>query len=135
MASQANRAINRCCALHAAIRSTNGTGRLFRSGSADKDLQPTRNEGMVPEAAGRLTQGAYPAVGKDVAMGELILLRHAETEWSRDGSHTGRTDLPLTAAGEAAAQALKPALARFRIVAAVTSPLRPAERTAELLGR
>jgi len=67
-------------------------------------------------------------------MGELILLRHGETEWSRSGRHTGRTDVPLTAAGEAAAAALKPMLAGRDIRAAFASPLRRATRTAELAG-
>jgi broad specificity phosphatase PhoE len=67
-------------------------------------------------------------------MGELILLRHGETEWSRDHRHTGRTDIPLTPAGEAAAAALAPALAARQVVAAFTSPARRAARTAELAG-
>ena len=67
-------------------------------------------------------------------MGELILLRHGETEWSASGRHTGRTDIPLTARGEAAAVALAPALARRQISAAFTSPATRAVRTAELAG-
>jgi broad specificity phosphatase PhoE len=67
-------------------------------------------------------------------MGELILLRHGETEWSRAGRHTGSTDVPLTAAGEAAAVALAPVLARRDIRAAFTSPLQRATRTAALAG-
>ena len=50
-------------------------------------------------------------------MGELVLVRHGETAWSRSGQHTGRTDIPLTDAGVAAARALAPALARRRLVA------------------
>jgi broad specificity phosphatase PhoE len=66
------------------------------------------------------------------AMGDLILLRHGETEWSRDGKHTGRTDVSLTPRGEAAAEALAPLLAWRDIVAAFASPARRAARTAEL---
>jgi broad specificity phosphatase PhoE len=67
-------------------------------------------------------------------MGELILLRHGETEWSASGRHTGRTDVPLTARGEAAAAALAPALAGLHIAATFTSPASRAVRTAELAG-
>jgi broad specificity phosphatase PhoE len=67
-------------------------------------------------------------------MGDLILLRHGETEWSASGAHTGRTDIPLTARGEAAAAALAPALARRRFHAVFTSPAIRAVRTAELAG-
>ena len=67
-------------------------------------------------------------------MGELILLRHGETEWSRDGRHTGLTDVPLTLEGEATAAALAPVLAGRDICAACTSPLQRAARTATLAG-
>jgi probable phosphoglycerate mutase len=67
-------------------------------------------------------------------MGDLILVRHGETEWSRDGQHTGRTDIPLTPAGEAAAAALAPMLARRNITAVFTSPARRAVTTAALAG-
>jgi probable phosphoglycerate mutase len=67
-------------------------------------------------------------------MGELLLIRHGETEWSRAGQHTGRTDIPLTDAGVAAARALAPALARRHLVAAFSSPLSRAMQTAELAG-
>ena len=72
--------------------------------------------------------------GMMAGMGELIVLRHGETEWSASGRHTGRTDIPLTARGEAAAAALAPALARRQIVATFCSPAQRAVRTAELAG-
>jgi broad specificity phosphatase PhoE len=67
-------------------------------------------------------------------MGDLILLRHGETGWSKAGQHTGRTDIPLTQAGEAAAAALAPLLARYDIVVTFCSPARRAVLTAELAG-
>src|SRR5579859_5577654 len=67
-------------------------------------------------------------------MGELILIRHGETAWSAAGRHTGRTDVPLTPAGEASATALAGALEALPVVAAFASPARRAARTAELAG-
>ncbi|MFJ9680309.1 histidine phosphatase family protein [Streptomyces sp. NPDC101194] len=67
-------------------------------------------------------------------MGELILIRHGQTEWSLSGQHAGRTDIPLTDAGEAAAKSLGPRLAQCRLVAVFSSPLSRAMRTAELAG-
>jgi broad specificity phosphatase PhoE len=67
-------------------------------------------------------------------MGELILLRHGETEWSKAGKHTGRTDIPLSPEGKAAAAALAPALARRHFRAVFSSPAQRARDTAELAG-
>src|SRR5580700_1975205 len=67
-------------------------------------------------------------------MGELLLIRHGETEWSKSGQHTGRTDLPLTQSGVAAAKVLAAAIARRHVVAAFTSPASRATQTAELAG-
>ena len=68
-----------------------------------------------------------------MAQGQVVLVRHGETEWSRDGRHTGLTDLALTAAGEAQARSLRPVL-RGPFALTLTSPLRRAARTAALAG-
>ncbi|MFG3135918.1 histidine phosphatase family protein [Streptomyces sp. NPDC048211] len=67
-------------------------------------------------------------------MGELILIRHGETEWSRNGQHTSHTDLPLTPLGERQARALAPLLADRHIALTLVSPSVRARRTAELAG-
>jgi broad specificity phosphatase PhoE len=67
-------------------------------------------------------------------MGDLIVLRHGETEWSRTGRHTGRTDVPLTARGEEQAHALAHAVSRLGAVRVLVSPAERARRTAELAG-
>ncbi|MCW2777928.1 MAG: Phosphoglycerate mutase [Frankiales bacterium] len=67
-------------------------------------------------------------------MGDLLLVRHGQTEWSANGRHTGLTDLPLTDVGEDQARALAPRLAERPVVAAFVSPLQRARRTAELAG-
>jgi len=75
-----------------------------------------------------------PPGGDDSGGVEIWLLRHGETEWSKSGQHTGTSDIPLTAAGEAAARALAPILARTPFDRVYTSPLQRARRTAELAG-
>lgn len=65
---------------------------------------------------------------------ELWLVRHGETEWSRDGRHTSTTDLPLTPDGEEAAILLGPRLYDVDFDLVLTSPRRRAVRTAELAG-
>lgn len=67
-------------------------------------------------------------------MGELILIRHGETEWSRSGQHTSYTDLPLTEAGERQARALVPLLADHDIALTLVSPALRARSTATLAG-
>jgi broad specificity phosphatase PhoE len=65
---------------------------------------------------------------------ELLLIRHGETEWSRTMRHTGRTDVPLTEEGEAAARRAGEALAGREFALVLTSPMQRARRTAELAG-
>lgn len=65
---------------------------------------------------------------------DLFLVRHGETEWSRDRRHTSRTDLPLLPAGLERAEHLRRRLAGERFGAAFTSPLRRARETARLAG-
>jgi broad specificity phosphatase PhoE len=65
---------------------------------------------------------------------ELWLIRHGETEWSRNRRHTGRSDLPLTPEGEQAARALAPRLDGVAFDLVLASPLVRARHTAELAG-
>ena len=64
----------------------------------------------------------------------IVLARHAETEWSRSGRHTGRTDIALTAAGRDAAVRLGARLAHHRFDHVGASPLGRARTTAALAG-
>ncbi|MFF7228299.1 putative phosphoglycerate mutase [Streptomyces sp. 2333.5] len=67
-------------------------------------------------------------------MSDLLLVRHGETEWSRDGRHTSWTDLPLTVDGAEQARALRPLLSDRKIGPVYASPMQRALRTAELAG-
>ena len=74
------------------------------------------------------------SAGSSPTRPELWLVRHGETEWSRDGRHTSTTDLPLTGPGEQAATSLRARLAEVEFDLVLSSPRRRARRTAELAG-
>jgi probable phosphoglycerate mutase len=65
---------------------------------------------------------------------EVVLVRHGETEWSRAGRHTGRTDVPLTEQGRRDAEALGAALRERQLALVLTSPLQRAVETCRLAG-
>jgi probable phosphoglycerate mutase len=67
-------------------------------------------------------------------VGEIVVLRHGQTEWSKAGRHTGLTDLELLPEGEEQARALRPGLGSREFAAVWVSPLQRAGRTAELAG-
>src|SRR3954467_8114226 len=64
---------------------------------------------------------------------QILLVRHGETEWSRTGRHTGRTNVPLTEDGKRNAEIIGRAL-RGKQLAAWTSPLDRARETCRLAG-
>jgi broad specificity phosphatase PhoE len=88
-----------------------------------------------------MTPAAVPAAGaapprrrQEIAVHRVYLIRHAETDWSRAGRHTGTTDLPLTDTGRQRARELERVLAQANFVLVLSSPLRRARQTTALAG-
>jgi probable phosphoglycerate mutase len=65
---------------------------------------------------------------------DVVLVRHGETEWSRTGRHTGRTDIALTELGRRQADQLAGMLAGRTFELAMSSPLIRARETYERAG-
>jgi probable phosphoglycerate mutase len=65
---------------------------------------------------------------------EVVVVRHGQTEWSVEGRHTGRTDVPLTDEGRRQAARLAPALADRVFALVLTSPRQRALETCALAG-
>ena len=64
----------------------------------------------------------------------IWLVRHGETEWSKSGQHTGRTDIALTPNGERQAKALGTLLAGRKFAQVLVSPMGRAQATCRLAG-
>ncbi len=63
----------------------------------------------------------------------VLLVRHGETNWNREGRYQGRTDIPLSSDGEAQVRALGQRLAHLAIDIAIASPLSRAKATAQAI--
>lgn len=67
-------------------------------------------------------------------MGEILLIRHGQTEWSAAGRHTSYTDLDLTDEGVRQAREAGERLSGRKFAAVISSPRKRALRTAEIAG-
>jgi broad specificity phosphatase PhoE len=65
---------------------------------------------------------------------QIILVRHGETEWSKNGRHTSFSDIPLTTEGERQASSLEKELSDWDFKLVLCSPRARAKRTCELAG-
>src|SRR5262245_9898610 len=70
-----------------------------------------------------------------VSTTRLLVLRHGETEWSRDRRFTGTREIPLTERGRWQAEAMATALAERPLQGVWTSPLERARTTAEVVAK
>jgi probable phosphoglycerate mutase len=73
-------------------------------------------------------------VPDELSPGQIVLVRHGETEWSLSGQHTSHTDLPLLDRGRADAEALGPMLEEFDFALVLSSPMQRALDTCKLAG-
>ncbi|HEY0195206.1 MAG TPA: histidine phosphatase family protein [Kofleriaceae bacterium] len=63
----------------------------------------------------------------------VLLVRHGETLWNHEGRYQGRTDVPLSEAGQRQVQALGERLAHLSIAVAISSPLSRTMATARAI--
>jgi probable phosphoglycerate mutase len=78
--------------------------------------------------------GSRDGVTVHVPSPAIVLVRHGETEWTRNGRHTSHTNIPLTAQGEQQARTVRDALAGRRFGLVLTSPSSRASHTAAIAG-
>ncbi len=103
-----------------------------RTVAARHRFAPSTGQGRRSAVTVGAPGGGDPTATEDHGLSQLVLVRHGQTEWSRTGQHTGRTDLPLEPEGRRQAEALGEELGRLRPALVLTSPLVRAAETCAL---
>ena len=67
-------------------------------------------------------------------MTTILIARHGETDWNREGRYQGHADPPLNATGRAQAGQLAETLTGARLEAVYSSDLRRAAETGTIVG-
>ncbi len=95
---------------------------------------PDVGKGEFESTRARLHQRKPTEEECEMSKPTLTLVRHGQTEWSRTGRHTGRTDVPLTDLGRKQARAIGETLEGTDFEIVESSPLRRASETVDLAG-
>ena len=98
------------------------------------DVVGAKPEPEAAEPQGRELKSRPVETSEPNTSQRIVVVRHGETEWSREKRHTGRTDLPLTAEGREQASTLVAQLAGRSFAAVFVSPLQRARQTCEIAG-
>ena len=105
-----------------------------RSGTAivvaPRQVQPCLAQRQIRDLDGK---AVTVTISRQTSL-RLCVIRHGESEWSLSGQYTGRTDIPLTAHGEAEVRQLGLRIRDIPFVQVLTSPLKRAQQTCALAG-
>ena len=110
-----------------------GTKRHREFNELPEHTPPQPEPASRPRPRTAAAPNSLPAVATD-NQPTIWIIRHGETDWSRNGRHTSRTDLGLLKDGELQALALRPFVAGAGIDLVLSSPRARARQTAELAG-
>lgn len=132
----AHNAILRCLVLHLLGLPASGFLRLRLDNASISVLNLVRGEGGRPSVQLESLNGtahlgtALPPAGPGC---RLLLVRHGETDWNREGRFQGQIDIPLNAHGLAQAEAARAFLAPIPLQRAYSSDMARPLRTAEVI--
>ena len=132
----AHNAILRCLVLHLLGLPASGFLRLRLDNASISVLNLVRGTGGRPSVQLESLNGtahlgtALPPAGPGC---RLLLVRHGETDWNREGRFQGQIDIPLNAHGLAQAEAARAFLAPVPLQRAYSSDMSRPLRTAEVV--